>query len=237
MEHDSASRVERYKREAAEAAVDRFFLPGMRVGLGSGSTAAFAVRRLAALRAQGRLLDVSGVPTSRATEALARELGVPLITLEEHPTLDVTIDGADEVAPDLSVIKGGGGALLREKIVAQASARVVIIADVTKLSPRLGTHWPVPVEVLPFGWRSQQLFLESLGARVVPRVRADGTPDVTDQGNRVLDCAWGPIDAPETLASRMEARAGIVEHGLFLRVATDLVVAGPGGVEHRARPA
>ncbi|WP_338864479.1 ribose-5-phosphate isomerase RpiA [Myxococcus stipitatus] len=236
MEHDSASRVARYKREAAEAAVDRFFQPGMRVGLGSGSTAAFAVRRLAALRAEGRLLDVSGVPTSRATEALARELGVPLTTLEEHPTLDVTIDGADEVAPDLSVIKGGGGALLREKIVAQASVRVVIIADVTKLSPRLGTHWPVPVEVLPFGWRSQQLFLESLGARVVPRMRADGTPDVTDQGNRVLDCAWGPIDAPETLAARMEARAGIVEHGLFLRVATDLVVAGPGGVEHRARP-
>ncbi|QSQ13799.1 ribose-5-phosphate isomerase RpiA [Myxococcus landrumensis] len=236
MEHDSASRTEHDKRAAAEAAVDRFFLPGMCVGLGSGSTAAFAVRRLAALREQGRLLDVSGVPTSRATEALARELGIPLITLDEHPTLDVTIDGADEVAPDLSVIKGGGGALLREKIVAQASRRVVIIADVTKLSPRLGTHWPVPVEVLPFGWRSQQQFLESLGARVVPRVRENGMPYLTDQGNRVLDCAWGPIDAPDALASRMAARAGIVEHGLFLREATDLVVAGPRGVEHRARP-
>ncbi|WP_342375462.1 ribose-5-phosphate isomerase RpiA [Myxococcus stipitatus] len=236
MAHDSASRTEHDKREAAEAAVDRFFLPGMCVGLGSGSTSAFAVRRLAALRAAGRLLDVSGVPTSRATEALARQLGIPLTTLEEHPTLDVTIDGADEVAPDLSVIKGGGGALLREKIVAQASLRVVIIADVTKLSPRLGTHWPVPVEVLPFGWHSQRRFLESLGARVVPRVLADGTPYLTDQGNRVLDCAWGPIDAPEVLAARMAARAGIVEHGLFLREATDLVVAGPRGVEHRARP-
>ncbi|MFP2961483.1 ribose-5-phosphate isomerase RpiA [Myxococcus sp. 1LA] len=225
----------RDKQAAAEWAVDGFIQPGMVVGLGTGSTAAFAVQRLAALRAQGRLLDVIGVPTSRATEALARSLGVTLSTLEVHPVLDVTIDGADEVAPDLSLIKGGGGALLREKIVAQASQRVVIVVDAGKLSPALGTRWPVPVEVLPFGWRSQERFLEALGARVTVRAVASGEPFLTDQGNLVLDCAFGPISAPAPLAVRLGARAGIVGHGLFLDLATDLVVAGPRGVEHRAR--
>ncbi len=160
---------------------------------------------------------------------------MPLTTLEEEPVLDVTIDGADEVAPDLSLIKGGGGALLREKIVAQASRRVVIVVDAGKLSPRLGTRWPLPVEVLPFGWRSQALFLESLGARVTVRQRAGGEPFHTDQGNLVLDCGFGPIDRPEDLASRLGTRAGVVGHGLFLSLTTDLVVAGPDGVEHRSR--
>ncbi|MCE9667673.1 ribose-5-phosphate isomerase RpiA [Myxococcus stipitatus] len=233
---EAGGETTRYKREAARAAVDRFFLPGMRVGLGTGSTAAFAVRRLAELRGQGRLLDVVGVPTSRATEALARELGVPLTTLEESPELEVTIDGADEVAPDLSVIKGGGGALLREKIVAQASRRLVIVADAAKLSPRLGTHWPVPVEVLPFGWRSQARFLESLGARVTVRLGADASPFLTDQGNLVLDCAFGPIDDAPSLALRLSSRAGVVCHGLFLGMAHDLVVSGPEGLATRARP-
>ncbi|MCP3057866.1 ribose-5-phosphate isomerase RpiA [Myxococcus sp. K38C18041901] len=236
MADDAAEQTARYKREAAEAAVERFFHGGMRVGLGTGSTAAFVVRALAARRERGLLLDVLGVPTSLATEALARELRVPLTTLDAHPVLDVTIDGADEVAPELSVIKGGGGALLREKIVAQASRRVVIVADVAKLSPRLGTHGPVPVEVLPFGWRSQRLFLESLGARVTPRAHADGTAFHTDQGNLVLDCAFGPIDAPSSLAARLDARAGVVGHGLFLGLVTDLVVAGASGVEHRVPP-
>ncbi|GHG62796.1 ribose-5-phosphate isomerase RpiA [Comamonas sp. JC664] len=232
---DAGALDARYKRAAAEWAVDRCVHPGMVVGLGTGSTAAFAVQRLAALRAQGQLLDVVGVPTSRATESLARSLGVPVSTLEEHPSLDVTIDGADEVAPDLSLIKGGGGALLREKIVAQASHRVVIVVDAHKLSPVLGTRWHVPVEVLPFGWRSQQRYLESLGARVTVRPGADGAPFLTDQGNLILDCAFGPIDAPVPLALRLGARAGLVEHGLFLGIATDVVVAGPNGVEHRAR--
>ncbi|MCP3098873.1 ribose-5-phosphate isomerase RpiA [Myxococcus sp. K15C18031901] len=237
MGSDASAETVRYKREAASAAVDRFFQPGMRVGLGTGSTAAFAVRRLAELRAEGLLLDVVGVPTSRATEALARELGVPLTTLEDAPELEVTIDGADEVAPDLSVIKGGGGALLREKIVAQASRRLVIVADSAKLSPRLGTHWPVPVEVLPFGWRSQRRFLESLGARVTPRPGVDGALFLTDQGNLVLDCAFGPIEDAASLASRLCSRAGLVGHGLFLDMVHDLVVSGPEGLVMRARPA
>lgn len=225
------SDVVRFKREAAERAVESI-QPGMVVGLGSGSTSAFVVRRLAALRGEGRLLDVLGVPTSRETEALARSLGVPLTTLEEHPVVDLTIDGADEVDPRLRLIKGGGAALLREKIVAQASRRELIVADAGKLSPRLGTRWAVPVEVLPFGWRSQALFLEGLGARITRRER-EGAPLLTDQGNFILDAAFGPLEHPEELAARMEARAGIVEHGLFLGITSELILAGPQGIEHR----
>ncbi len=149
--------------------------------------------------------------------------------------LDLVIDGADEVDPALHVIKGGGGALLREKIVAQASRRVVIVADQSKLSPQLGTIWPVPVEVLPFGWRSQARFLESLGAVWTVRSTASGQQYVTDSGNMILDCAFGPIADPAALANVLAARAGIVEHGLFIDLTTDLVVAGPNGIQHRSR--
>lgn len=232
MSAPGESDVDRFKRLAAERAVESI-QPGMVVGLGSGSTAAFVVRRLAALRGEGRLRDVVGVPTSVATETLARSLGVPLSTLEEHPGLDLTLDGADEVDPELRLIKGGGGAMLREKIVAQASRRVLIVVDAAKLSPRLGTRWPVPVEVLPFGWRSQALFLEGLGARITRRESKDGVPYQTDQGNFVLDCAFGPLERPEALAARLESRAGVVGHGLFIGLTSELVVAGPGGVEHR----
>lgn len=235
MSAPAESDVVRFKRLAAEYAVDSI-QPGMVVGLGSGSTSALVVRRLAALRGEGRLTDVVGVPTSVETEQLARSLGVPLTTLEEHPVLDLTLDGADEVDPELRLIKGGGGALMREKIVAQASQRVLIVVDAGKLSPRLGTKWPVPVEVLPFGWRSQALFLEKLGARITRREGRDGAPFRTDQGNLILDCAFGPIERPEELAARLEARAGIVAHGLFIGLTSELVVAGLGGVEHR-RPA
>jgi len=226
------SDVAHFKRLAAERAVDSI-QPGMVVGLGSGSTSALVVRRLAALRAEGKLTDVMGVPTSVETEELARSLGVPLTTLEEHPVLDLTIDGADEVDPRLRLIKGGGGALLREKIVAQASRRELIVVDAGKLSPRLGTRWPVPVEVLPFGWRSQALFLEGLGARITRREGPEGAPYRTDQGNFILDCAFGPLERPEELAARLESRAGIVAHGLFIGLTSELVIAGPEGVEHR----
>lgn len=226
----------RYKRLAAERAVE-LILPGMVIGLGSGSTAAFVVRRLAALLGEGKLAGVTGVPTSLETESLARSLGVPLTTLEERPALDLAIDGADEVDPDLCLIKGGGGALLREKIVAQASRWFTVVVDEGKLSPRLGTRWPVPVEVLPFGWRSQALFLEGLGARVARRDASDGTPYRTNQDNFILDCTFGPIMHPAELAAKLEARAGIVEHGLFIGLTSELIVAGPQGVEHRRRPA
>ncbi len=222
------------KRQAAEYAVT-FIQPGMVIGLGHGSTTRFALQRIAALVAAGELQGITAVPCSTHVEQDARRLGIPLTTLEEHPALDLTIDGADEATGDLNLIKGGGGALLREKIVAQASRREIIIVDETKLSPHLGTRWPVPVEVLPFGWRSQAAYLESLGAEVVLRRGPDGTLFHTDQGNWILDCRFGPIASPSRLADRLQGRAGILEHGLFVGLATDLVVAGSDGIRHLRR--
>ena len=226
---------ERHQQAAAERAVE-FVASGMIVGLGSGSTAGFAIRRIGALLRAGVLRQLLGVPTSAATEAEARRLGIPIAAPDWQGAIDLTIDGADEVDPALELIKGGGGALLRERIVAQASRREVIVADQTKLSPVLGTRRAVPVEVLAFGWGSQARYLESLGARVSVRSRPDGTPFATDQGNLILDCAFGPIPRPAELAAELGSRAGILEHGLFLGVATDLIVAGDAGITHRTRP-
>jgi ribose 5-phosphate isomerase A len=225
--------IPQLKQKAGWYAVE-FVKSGMVVGLGHGSTAIFAVRCIAQLLQEGRLQDVLGVPCSRQVEAEAQRLGIPLTTLDEHPVVDLTIDGADEVDPDLNLIKGGGGALLREKIVAQASRREIIVVDESKLSPALGTHWPVPVEVIPFGWRVQAAYLESLGAPTL-RLDADGTPFETDQGNLILDCNFGPIPDPSQLAGRLNERAGIVEHGLFIGLATDVIVAGAEGVRHIRR--
>jgi ribose 5-phosphate isomerase A len=202
------------KQAAAEHAVT-FIQSGMVVGLGTGSTAIFATRRLGVLLRSGALRDLVGFPTSKATADAAR--------------------GADEVDPQLNLIKGGGGALLREKIVAEASRREIIVVDESKLSPALGTRWPLPVEVVPFGWRSQARFLEGLGAKVVVRPGPDGDPGRTDQGNLILDCTFGPIAHPLQLARRLADRAGIVEHGLFLGLATDLIVAGKDGIRHLTR--
>lgn len=223
------------KQGAAHAAVEMFVRSGMRVGLGTGSTAIHATRRIAELLAAGELHDIIAFATSRATHQEAVRLGIPLLDDDLPADLDLVIDGADEVDPALDLIKGGGGALLREKIVAQASRRVVIVADEGKLSPQLGTLWPVPVEVLTFAWRSQARFLESLGAAWTIRRDRAARQFVTDSGNMILDCAFGPIADPARLAATLAARAGIVEHGLFVGLATDLVVAGPGGVGHRTR--
>lgn len=224
------------KRQAGERAVD-FVASGMVVGLGHGSTAIFALRRIGRLLRAGDLRDVLGIPTSTQVEQNARELGIPLTTLEEHPRIDLTIDGADEVDEGLNLIKGGGGALLHEKIVAQASHREVIVVDETKLSPTLGIQWPVPVEVTPFGWRCQELFLQSLGARVTLRHAKDGARFTTDQGNFILDCDFGALSNPSELAARLNERAGIMEHGLFLGLASDVVVGTPEGVRHLENPA
>jgi ribose 5-phosphate isomerase A len=175
------------------------------------------------------------VPCSRQVEGEAQRLGIPLTTLDEHGVVDLTIDGADEVDPHLNVIKGGGGALLREKIVAQASRREIIVVDESKLSPALGTRWSVPVEVVPFGWRSQADYLTALGADVTLRYLDDGELFHTDQGNLILDCHFGPIAQPEELAAQIRARAGIVEHGLCLGVADDVIVAGETGIRHLQR--
>jgi ribose 5-phosphate isomerase A len=225
----------RLKREAATKAV-AFVQPGMTVGLGTGSTAIYATWRLAELLRAGELRDIVGVATSKATEEEALRLGVPLLPDDLPHDVDVTIDGADEVDPELNAIKGGGGALLREKIVAQASRRVIVVVDETKPSPRLGTRWPVPVEVVSFGWRSQARFLESLGAAVSIRQCDGGARFVTDSGNLILDCRFGPIADARHLAATLSARAGIVEHGLFIDLADDLIVASAQGVQHRTRP-
>jgi ribose 5-phosphate isomerase A len=222
------------KKRAAERAVE-LIESGMVVGLGHGSTAILAVQRIAELLKEGKLSEVLGVPCSSQVEEAARNLGIPLTTLEEHPGIDLTIDGADEVDGNLDLIKGGGGALLREKIVAQASRREVIVVDESKLSPALGTHRALPVEVIPFGWQSQALYLESLGATVILRKDNNEKTFVTDQGNLILDCGFGPIENPEGLADALNARTGIVEHGLFLGLATDLIVAYAEGVYHRTR--
>lgn len=226
---DKAPDLDASKQEAALRAVQEI-RSGMVLGLGHGSTAAHALRRLAELLQSGQLQSILGVPCSRQVERAARGLGIPLTSLEEHPVLDLTIDGADEADQALRLIKGGGGALLREKIVAQASLREIIAVDASKLSERLGEKQALPVEVLPFGWRSQAAFLEDLGASCALRRQGSKEPFLTDQGNYILDCAFGPIADPAALAEALDSRAGIVEHGLFLGLASALVVAGPEGV-------
>ena len=227
----TASEREELKRLAAERAVE-LIEPGMVVGLGVGSTAIYAVRRLGALLQNGALHTIVGVPCAARVEAEALRLGIPLATLDERPELDLTIDGADEVDPHMNLIKGGGGALLREKMVAQASRREVIVVDAAKLSPALGSSFALPVESVQFGWGATARFLAGLGATVSLRRAPDGAPYLTDQGNFILDCAFGPIADPEALAATLERRAGIVEHGLFLGLATDLFVASADGIRH-----
>jgi len=224
----------RLKRQAAEQAVN-FVQPGMIVGLGTGSTAIFATRRIGDLLRTGELTDITAIATSRNTDAEARQLNIPMMDDTMPQSVDVTIDGADEIDPFFQLIKGGGGALLREKIVAQASARVIIVADESKLSDRLGTHFPLPVEVLRFAWRSQAEFLESLGARTSIRKNSNGTTFLTDSGNLIIDCNFPGIPDPRALSLKLGNRAGIVEHGLFIGLATDVIVAGTDGTRHLQR--
>ena len=221
------------KQQAAEFAL-QFVRSGMTLGLGSGSTALFATRGIGRRIQTGDLPGIRAIPTSLATAAEAKSLGIPLTTLADHPQIDLTIDGADEVDPAFNLIKGGGGALLREKIVAQATRRQIIVVDDSKLSDQLGTRWAVPVEVIPFGWTSQAAFLRSLGAKVTLR-QDNGKSYVTDQGNFILDCHFGKIADPPALADHIKRRAGIVEHGLFIRLAHDVIVAGKNGIRHLCR--
>ncbi len=224
--------VAEQKRRAAWRAAE-FVESGMTVGLGHGSTAAFAVERIAERLRSGGLVDVVCVPCSEDVARQAERLGIPLTTLDERPMVDLTIDGADEVDAEMNLIKGGGGALLREKIVADASEREIIVVDGSKLSPRLGTRFALPVEVVPFAWCVEVSALESLGAHVLRRGGED--PFLTDQRNFILDCDFGPIERPSELARRLDARPGVVAHGLFIDLATDLVVATERGVQHFAK--
>ncbi len=225
---------EALKRLAAEMAVG-LVESGMVIGLGVGSTAIYAVRKIAALLAMGELQSIIGIPCALSVEAEARRLGIPIGSLDAYARVDLTIDGADEVDPQLNLIKGGGAALLREKMVAQASARVAIVVDEAKLSPHLGSNFALPVEVVPFGWGASARFISGLGATVSLRRTADGEPLRTDQGNYLLACSFGPISDPAAIATALEHRAGIVEHGLFLGLASDLFVASQSGVKQLRR--
>jgi ribose 5-phosphate isomerase A len=220
--------LQQFKQAAAEAAV-ALVENGMLVGLGTGSTATLAVDALGKRVQQG--LRIVGVPTSEHTAAQARGLGIPISTLGEQPELDLTIDGADEIQRGtLDLIKGRGGALLREKMVASSSRRLIIIADETKLVDRLGAHFAVPVEVVQFGWQACDRRLQKLGPRTTLRPGPDGKPYVTDGGNFILDCLFGPIEAPGALEQQLNSVVGVVEHGLFLKMTSQAIVAGHGGV-------
>lgn len=226
------SSIDDLKRAAAEAALAELPEAGV-IGLGTGSTVRFFIEGVGRLVASGRKLV--GVPTSEASRTLATSLGIPLLDDAGPWPIEVTVDGADELAPDLSAIKGGGGAHTREKLVAQASKRLVLVVDAAKCVPQLGTGWAVPLEVLPFGHRATLHALERLGTPEI-RQRA-GAPWRTDAGNLVVDLKCGPIADPAALAAALDGLTGVVEHGLFVRMASVAFIAGgPAGIERRTAP-
>ena len=221
------------KKMAAERSLE-YVREGHVVGLGTGSTAAYFIQLLGARVKQG--MKVRGIPTSDRSRDLAASLGIPLTSLDEVQQIDVTVDGADEFDPQLRLIKGGGGALLREKIVASASRQVVIVADSSKRVPVLG-NFPVPVEVVPFAQALVVTRITELGARVVRRLDASGAPYITDSGNQILDCHFGRIPDADSLAQRLSELPGIVEHGLFIGLASVVLMATGGEVvEIRREP-
>ncbi len=225
------------KRRAAEAALGQV-RSGMVLGLGTGSTVAHLLDLLAEALASKALSDIVGVPTSVQTERRAKQLGIPLIGLADRDRIDLTIDGADEISPSLDLIKGGGGALLREKMVAQASTRVVIIADAAKRVERLGTTFALPIEVVRWEWQTHVRFLHDWGADAALRVGPDGQPVASDNGQIFLDCRFpGGIEDAAALENALARRAGVVETGLFLDLADEAIIASPHGVEtiRRAR--
>ena len=215
------------EKEAAAAAALELVQPGQIVGLGSGSTATCFVKFLAERVRQG--LKVTGIPTSQATKELAEQLGVPLTTLDAHPQIDIDIDGADEIDPHLNLIKGGGGAFLREKVIASVSKRFVVIADSIKQVKQLG-RFPLPVEVIAFAQSLIAPQIQKLGAQVVLRRHADGTVYVTDEGHHILDCTFGVIEDPPALAAAIRKIPGVVEHGLFIGMAEMALIGRDGSI-------
>ena len=220
------------EKQAAARASLHFVKEGEIVGLGSGSTASYAIRFLGERVRAG--LKIRGVPTSLATEKLATSSGIRLTTLDNVREIDVTIDGADEFDPQLNLIKGGGGNLLREKIVASASNFFVIIVDSSKQVPMLG-KFPLPVEVIPFAEALIKRKIEALGAEVKVRLSAKGDPFITDEGHHLLDCSFGQIPDAPALARRLETMPGVVEHGLFLGMANVVLLAKGGQVQELRR--
>ncbi len=227
MDTQEAALLKRAAGEAAAALVES----GMRLGLGTGSTARYVIEAIGRRLAAGELRDIAGVPTSIETERRAFDQKIPVVDLDSDQRLDLTIDGADEVAPDLSLIKGGGGALVREKIVAAASERMVVVADESKLVDRLATLIALPVAVIPFGWRSLIPKLKAIGALPELRRAPDGSPVITDDGLFVVDCGFPDgIDDPLTLDRELVALPGLVTSGLFIGLAERAIIAGQDGI-------
>jgi ribose 5-phosphate isomerase A len=214
------------KQAAARASV-ALVESGSIVGLGSGSTATYAIRFLGERVRDG--LKIVGIPTSQKTQQLAQQLGIPLGTLDQHPHIDIDIDGADEIDPRLNLIKGGGGALLREKIIASASRRFIVVGDSSKQVAHLG-KFPLPVEVIPFAQSLIAKRISALGAQVSLRGAASGNVFVTDEGHHILDCTFGDILDPAALAVKLHAIPGVVEHGLFIGMAEIALIGKDGGV-------
>ncbi len=215
------------EKEAAAHASLQFVHDGQIVGLGTGSTAVRAVRLLGAGVKAG--LKIHGVPTSVHTKELAERLGIPLLTLDDIQQIDITIDGADEIDPQLHLIKGGGGALLREKIIASASRQMIVVGDSSKQVAMLG-KFPLPVEVIPFAQVLLGKKISALGASVRLRMDASGKPFVTDEGHHILDCSFGQIPDPPALARQLSDMPGVVEHGLFINLASVALIAKNGNV-------
>lgn len=225
--------IEDLKKEAGEKAAT-YVESGMVVGLGTGSTAVHAVRAIGRMLQNGRLQNILGIPTSEETRSEAERIGIPLTTFDDNPVIDVTIDGADEIDPNFALIKGLGGALLREKIVATASKQMIVVSDDRKIVNKLGTRAPVPVEVIPFARQPVEAYLTALGARPVLRMdRETGqSPVITDENNILLDCWFdGGLDNPVEMGQTIRSQPGVVEHGLFFNLATRAVVAAPDGIQ------
>ncbi len=223
------------KALAAEKAVESLS-DGMVVGLGTGSTTRFAVDFIGQKLKNGRLKQIVGIPTSEATARQADALGIPLVSLIDVPRIDVAIDGADEVDPHLNLTKGWGGALVREKLVEMHADRLIIIVDDSKLVQTLGTRGPIPVEVTPFGWEIQARWLADVARCRVARREKNGEPYVTDNGNFILHCHFDDgLPNPTAFANELAGRTGVVGHGLFLEMATDVFVAAPDGIRQMRR--
>jgi ribose 5-phosphate isomerase A len=226
MAHGAEERTA--EKEAAGRTAAKLVRDGEVVGLGTGSTAYFAVIALGERVKAG--LKIVGIPTSEKTADLAHSVGIPLTTLDEHPEIDITIDGADEIDLKLNLIKGGGGALLREKIVASASKKMVVVADSGKVVAALG-KFPLPVEIIDFARAVVEKKIAALGATSKLRMKADGKPFVTDEGHHILDCSFGKIDDPPSLARALNEMPGVVEHGLFIGLAKVALVGKENSVQ------
>ncbi len=226
--------INELKKQAAVAAVNEI-QSGMVVGLGSGSTATFMIQELGDRLRDGRLRDITALSTSKKSAQLARTLQIPQATLQEQPAIDITIDGADEIDPNLDLIKGLGGSLLREKIIAFASKRMIVISDQRKLVQRLGSRSPLPVEVIPFAQRPVEDFLHGLGSKTAIR-KMNGEIFITDEGNIILDCTFPEIVDPRGLGMIIINQPGIVEHGFFFDLANEAIVATEKGIRLLKRP-